>query len=180
MKREKLDSKFKGMLLRYVLLILVAIPNLWIFYTIFTPLTVYPVYLITGIFFNVMIIGKSVLIINNSVSIELIKACIAGAAYYLLLIFNLSVPNIRLKKRLIMIGVSFLALLILNIARIVVLTSIYVAGNPLFNLAHEIFWYALSTVFVLGIWFAEVRIFKVKDIPVYTDIKFLLKKIKIK
>src|SRR5208283_3027946 len=155
MSRNKF--KISNLFIRYLLIIAAALFNLWIFYTIFTPLTIYPSYYIIKLFHSVSLSGN-VISINNQ-TIDLIKACIAGSAYYLLFILNLSVPFIKAKKRIIMISLYFLVLLILNILRIVILTFIFISGYSFFNLAHEIFWYALSTIFVIGIWFIEAKIF---------------------
>ncbi len=177
MKRKKSKLNISRMISRYLILILTALPNLWIFYFIFTPLTVYPVYFLTKLFFDASLFGN-IVFIGRSVQIELIRACIAGAAYYLLFIFNMSIPNIKLKKRIMMIAFAFLSFLVLNILRIISLILIYMKSNPLFNLTHEIFWYALGTIFVVGIWFIEVKIFNIKEIPAYSDIKFLIAKIR--
>ena len=177
MKKKKSNLKISGIVIRYSILILAALFNLWIFYTIFTPLTIYPVYAITKLFFNVSLLGNAI-IINNIIPIELIRACIAGSAYYLLFIFNMSIPNIKPKKRVEMILVSFSSLLVLNILRIVSLILVYMQKNSSFNLLHEIFWYAFGTLFVVGIWFAEVKIYNIDEIPIYSDIKYLFKKIK--
>ncbi|MDE1848582.1 MAG: pacearchaeosortase [Nanoarchaeota archaeon] len=176
--KKRLRLKIFNISLRYLLLILIAVPNLWLFYFVFTPLTVYPVYLVLRLFFDVTLLGNNVLLLNNIIPIELIRACIAGSAYYLLLILNLSISDIKIKKRTEMILLSFLALLVLNIIRIIVLTLIFMAGYSFFNLAHEIFWYVLSTIFVVGIWFAEIKIYKIKEIPLYSDIKYLIRIIK--
>ncbi|MCL5730405.1 MAG: pacearchaeosortase [Candidatus Pacearchaeota archaeon] len=176
--KKRLRLKIFNISLRYLLLILIAVPNLWLFYFVFTPLTVYPVYLILRLLLDATLLGNNVLLLNNIIPIELIRACIAGSAYYLLLILNLSIPDIKIKKRVEMILLSFLALLVLNIIRIIVLTLIFMAGYSFFNLAHEIFWYVLSTIFVVGIWFAEIKIYKIKEIPLYSDIKYLIRIIK--
>jgi exosortase/archaeosortase family protein len=176
MKKSKVKFSISGLILRYSILILAALFNLWIFYTIFTPLTIYPVYFIIKFFFSTSLLGNIIFV--NSIPIELIKACIAGSAYYLLFIFNMSVPNIKLKKRISMILFSFLSLLILNIIRIVSLIIIYLQKNSIFNITHEIIWYAFGTIFVVGIWFLEVKIYNIKEIPIYSDIKLLIDKIK--
>ena len=83
MKRLKKDTKqFLDIFVRYSILALVAIPGLWIFYYVFTPLTIYPIYFLFGLFSDVLLLGD-ILIINNEIPIEFIKACIAGSAYYL-------------------------------------------------------------------------------------------------
>jgi exosortase/archaeosortase family protein len=176
MTLKKQPTNILGIPIRYIILILAALFDLWIFYEIFTPLTIYPVYFISRLFSNASIIGD-VIRINGSVSIELIKACIAGSAYYLLFILNMTVSRIKIGKRIQMIAFSFASLLILNIARIIALIIIYLNKNPSFAIIHEIFWYVFGTIFVVGIWFAEVKIFKIKEIPVYSDIKLLLKEI---
>lgn len=177
MKKRKSKINIFGIISRYSILIIVALFNLWIFYTIFTPLTIYPSYFLIKLFFNTTISGN-VLILNNSIFIDLIKACIAGSAYYLLFILNMSIPNVKLKKRISMIVFSFLTLLILNILRIVFLIIVYMQKNSAFDLTHEIVWYVFGTLFVVGIWFAEVKIYNIKEIPIYSDIKYLINKIK--
>ena len=161
-------------LLRYSLLILLAIPNLWLFYMVFTPLTAYPVFALLNLFYDALLISGKIILINRTIPIELIQACIAGAAYYLLLILNLSTREIKLKTRVKMIAFSFLAFLLVNILRIFILSIIAVSGSSFFDLTHIVFWYGLSTIFVVAIWFAEVKLFRIKTIPFYSDIKFLL------
>ncbi|MCX6749697.1 MAG: pacearchaeosortase [Candidatus Pacearchaeota archaeon] len=165
-----------GIIVRYAILILVAIPNLWLFYKVFTPLTVYPLYLLLSIFYDVSILNSTILLINQSIPIELIGACVAGSAYYLLLILNLSTREISLKKRIKMLLWAFGAFLVLNILRIFLLSLLVISNSKFLEITHKIFWYALSTIFVVAIWFAEAKAFKIKSIPFYSDIRFLYKK----
>ena len=178
MKKLKKDTKqFFDIFVRYIILVLIAIPNLWIFYFVFSPLTIYPIYFILNLFLDVSLIGNSA-IINKIIAIEFIDACIAGAAYYFLLILNLSTSGIKPKKRIKMILFSFVSLLALNILRIFFLIMVFFLGFSFFDITHKLFWYFISTVFVVGIWFFQVRIFKIKGIPFYSDLKFLYKQIK--
>lgn len=174
---KKFNARVWDIFTRYFLLILSALFNLGIFYFIFTPLTVYPVYWIIKAFFDASLLGN-IILIKQSIPIEMIPSCIAGAAYFLLFVLNMSIPNIKLKKRVKMILLSFLSLLMLNILRIVILIFIFLFGISFFDITHKVFWYVLSTIFVIGIWFAEVKIFKIKEIPVYSDIKYLIDSIK--
>ena len=171
---KKTHKQSADIFIRYFILIFAAFSNFFIFYLVFTPLTVYPVYLILNLFFDSILI-KSVIIINNEIPIEIIKACIAGSAYYLLLVLNLSTPKINFQKRIKMIFLAFSALLIMNVARIIFLSVIFLEGLPFFVLAHQFFWYFLSTIFVVLIWFSEVKFFKIREIPFYSDFKFLHK-----
>lgn len=168
-------NKIINIFIRYLFLVLIAIPDLYLFYLIFTPLTVYPSYFLLNLFFDVYLAGSTIVIAKLNV-IDIIPACIAGSAYYLLVILNLSIPDIKLKKRIKMITFGFTLLLILNILRIFSLSIMFTTGSPLFDITHKIFWYFLSILFVVAIWFAEVKAFKIKQIPVYTDLKFLKKK----
>jgi len=171
-------SFVRDLILRYLILVLVAIPNLWLFYTIFTPLTVYPTYFLLNLVHDVSRLSESILLINLAVPIELIPACIAGSAYYLLTILNLSTPGLRLEKRIGLLLLSFVAFLILNLLRIFVLSLLAVSGASIFSTAHQLSWYLLSIVFVVGIWFSEVRIFRIKGIPLYSDLKSILSGVK--
>ncbi len=173
---EKKNKRYRDIFIRYFFLIILAIPNLWIFYLIFTPLTLYPLYLLLNIFFEVSLNSNMFDFASNH-TIEIINACIAGSAYYLLFILNMSVPKIKIIKRLKMIFFSFLILLIINILRIFSLSIMYVNNFAWFDLAHKLFWYVGSILLVLLIWFYEVKKYKIKEIPFYSDLKFLYKKI---
>jgi exosortase/archaeosortase family protein len=167
-------NKYQDIFLRYILIILVALPNLYIFYLIFTPLTLYPLYFLFNLFIKTSL-ENNILFINGF-AIEIIKACVAGSAYYLLFILNMSVPNIKLRKRAQMIIYSFALFLFLNILRIIILSLVLFSGSSYFDITHKFFWYFVSTLLVVLIWFAEVKIFNIKDIPIYSDLKFLFKK----
>ena len=175
---NKIIKQFIDIFVRYGILILVALPNLWIFYFIFTPLTIYPAYFLFGLIFDSFLIGNIIFI--EGFPVEIIKACVVGSAYYLLLILNLSVPKIKFQKRIKMIGFSFIFLLIINILRIFFLGTIFISNSSWFDISHKLFWNLGSVVFVIGIWFVEVKLFKIKGIPFYSDFRFLYKKSKIK
>ncbi len=167
----KQGKKFLDIITRYLLLALFSLGGLGIFYFVFTPLTLYPVFFILGFFYTASIQGTTVYV--NSTAIEIINACVAGSAYYLLLIFNLSTPGIRKRERVVMILSSFLIFLLANIARIVVLSAMYISGTPFFDITHKLLWYLGSTILVVGIWFYQAKSHKVKAIPAYSDLKFL-------
>ena len=170
-------SKEKSIIVRYLILLLIAIPNLWIFYTLLTTLTVFPIFILTKFFFHSSLSGNSIIFSDLGFSVEIVKACVAGSAYYLLLILNLSIPEIKIKKRAKMILSAFGILLGVNILRIFLMIITYEHFSwPLFNVIHLIIWYSLSIIFIIGIWFWEVKKFKIKKIPVYSDMKYLLNK----
>ncbi len=169
-KKEALNIIF-----RYLILILLALPGFYIFYVIFTPLTVYSVYFIIKIIYNSNVtLLKDNVIFLQKVLINIIPACIAGSAYYLLLILNLSTP-MQIKKRVKSLSFLIISFLILNIARITIFAILFAVGFKYFDLAHKFVWYFGSIALVLILWFVNIRIFKIKDIPVFTDMKKLFK-----
>lgn len=170
----KVKDKYTDIIFRYLIIVLIALPNLYLFYLIFTPLTVYPLYFIFKLFIEVSLRNNTLLI--NGFAIQIVDACVAGSAYYLLFILNMSLPNIKLKKRAQMMLFSFVLLLALNILRIITLTLFLFTESNYFDITHRLFWYFVSTLLVVLIWFTTVRVFKIKEIPVYSDFKFLYKK----
>jgi exosortase/archaeosortase family protein len=183
MKKEskmKVKNKVYSIFIRYTILILISFSSLWIFYFIFTPLTIYPVYFILDLFFNLSINENVIFFLSHDFSVKIIGACVAGSAYYLLTILNLSIPGIKFNKRIKMIALSFFILLAANILRIVTLLPVYISFPHLFDVLHKISWYFLSVILVVGIWFFEVKKFGIKEIPFYSDLRFFLKQIKYK
>lgn len=168
-------NKGLEILLRYGIAMAVAVISLAfpIFYILFRPLTVYPVYWILILFYDVSLDGLQSLLING-VGIEIIDACVAGSAYALLFLLNALTRDLKFKKRAVLFLFSTFSLLILNIFRLVVLIAMLVNGSIAFDFTHKVFWYALSTVFVVAIWFLSVKLFRVSAIPFYSDIKFLM------
>lgn len=165
----KPDKKF--LILARYLILLALVFSLPLIYKIFTPLTIYPSAFLLNFFYDVAV--NNIFIINNEIFIEIIPACVAGSAYLLLLILNLTTP-MNIKKRIYSVLFSFLILLILNILRIFTLSVLYYNEFVFFDLTHKLFWYAGSTVFVILIWFFIVKIYNIKDIPVYSDLKSLM------
>jgi exosortase/archaeosortase len=79
----------------------------------------------------------------------------------------MSTGNLNLKRRLTILFYSFLIFLFLNVLRILVLIELY--GTNIFIFAHWFLWNVMSTLFVVGIWFFMVKIYKIKSYPFLTD-----------
>jgi len=162
-------------LLRYGVAMTIALLALIfpIFYIIFKPLTVFPVYFLLKAFYDVSLSGLESLIVNG-VGISIIDACVAGSAYVLLFLLNALTRDIGFRKRIALFVCDSLLLLVLNIVRLIALISLFVNGSVAFDFTHKLFWYGLSTVFVVVIWFFSVWLFRVHSVPFISDIKFLL------
>lgn len=169
------EKRFASIFLRYIILVLIAIPGMDLFYYLFLPLTKYPIYYFTSLFYDKLFLMDNVLFIGKK-SIELVGACIAGSAYYFLLILNLSTPSLKIKKRIGLLLFTFGTFLLINLIRIQSLTIMFLNESELFDLTHKLFWYLGSTVFVVLIWFLGVKIFQIKEIPFYTDLKYMYSK----
>jgi len=164
------------LVLRYGVLVLLGLFNLRLFYLIFTPLTVFPVYRVLSLIDPSSRLLGSNLIFFSGFYAEIIPACVAGAAYYLLFIFNLTTPMqwSQRWKSLLFLVFSFL---FLNILRILVFAGLLSSGFQYFDVAHKLTWYFGSTVMVVIVWFVNVWIFKIKNIPIYTDMKDLFEEV---
>lgn len=165
-----------SIILRYLILILLSLGNLFIFYEILGPLTFYPVYFILDFVYGASILSKETIYFNG-ISANIVPACIAGSAYYLLLILNLT-TKMKVQTRIKSIGLLIGSFLILNIVRIVFFAALFSFGFRYFDLTHRITWYAGSTILVVLLWFGNVYLFRIKEIPIYSDIKTILRNIK--
>ncbi len=175
--RYKPEFKLFSIFKRYTLLLLLTAFFLYSksLYNVLLIVTLYPAAFITNLFHS-SYVYSSLLFIGDKV-IDIIPACIAVSAYVFLLILNLTTP-MSLKKRIYALSFSFFALLLLNILRIISLILLLMGNYSNFELVHKILWYSLSIVFVILIWFITAYVFKIKNIPVYTDIKQIIKNYK--
>lgn len=171
---ENSNKQAVFLMLRYIFLVIIAMPNLYMFYLVFTPLTIYASYFLLNLFYDASLSGNTINI--GCASIEIIGACVSGAAYYLLLILNLSIPNIKIKKRIKMILFCFAIFFLANLMRILILGVMHINSIENLELYHKILWYAGSTLLIVLIWFANIKLFKIKSIPFYSDFKFLYSK----
>lgn len=165
-------KQLKWIFVRYALATL-AVFCLPFFYKIFRPITYWLLFFFSSIFYNVSFNGNYLLV--DSFSVELVDACIAGSAYLLLLLLNLLTPKIKFHKRIFLFLVSSVMFLIINIFRLLV--TIPFLGKNGFATIHITFWF-ISIAFVVAIWFFCVRVFNLKEIPVYSDVKTILKFLK--
>lgn len=181
MKKEskiKKSNEFNPIIvfIRYLIL-LISMFSITLIYQVFTPLTINSLTFLLKMFNYSISIHNSLITINELYIINIVPACIAGSAYLLLLILNLSTP-MPIKKRIYSIFFSFIVLFLVNILRLLVLSILSTNNKALFDSIHFIVWNFLSTIFVIVIWFLTVKVFAIKDIPIYTDIKSFIKNIR--
>ena len=170
----KAKDNLLGIFYRYVILLVIFLISSFsnIFYILFLKLTIYPSSWLLSLFYHSSVF-KSILFVNYY-SIDIIPACIAVSAYLLLLILNLT-TQMSTRTRVYSILFSFLLLLLFNIIRIVVFSALLITNSVYFEVLHEFFWYFLSIILVVLIWFLTAYVFKIKNIPIYSDFKSIKK-----
>ena len=168
--------RITGIFARYFVTLLIGVGNLYVIYKILTPLTVYILSAILSIFTDATLYGNTIHL--NGATIEIVSACVAGSAFYLLLLLLMLTADIKPETRAKAITTSFAMLFALNILRMLVLIPIM--GASYFGTIHWISWHVISTIFVVGIWISIVKIYKIKTIPVYSDIKYIISLVKTK
>ncbi len=171
MKKE--HEKITKILLRYTILLAFL---LFFYYSRFLydfllKLTLISLSFILGFFYIVSSSGSNLLLEGHAIA--LIPACIGISAYLLLLILNLS-TSISFRKRICSLLFSFALFFAVNLFRLSLFTFLLIDSFKYFNIVHKIFWYALSIGAVAGIWFLNVKVFKIENIPIYSDFKCLL------
>ena len=148
-----------------------------LFYFVLAPITLYSSYFITKIFFPVVIKENTFLI--NDLTLEFVPACVAVAAYILISLLILLTKDIKPKVLIKMFVIGFFLILIANLIRIEIMIFVLIEyGNNLFKTLDLFFWKVLSTVYIVFVWILLTRLFKIKTIPVYSDVKYLIKRLK--
>lgn len=158
------------MFIRYLFLLLFVLANIFAFFL--PKATIYSAFYVISLFSNATLTNN---IINlNGANIDLAAACIAISAYYLLLILNLSTP-MALRKRIYSLLLSFSLLFVINILRITIFSFLFISSQPFFSALHFMTWFIFSSILVFLVWYVNIIFFNIKEIPVYSDLKFLIK-----
>jgi exosortase/archaeosortase family protein len=169
--------EFRNIFVRYLLIVLFGLGNLWLIYRLMKPLTIYGSGYLLSLFYDVSILGSVLLI--EGLKFEVVNACVAGSAYYLLMILALSTKAGSWGRHIKLILIGWGMLLGFNVIRIIILIVMGIGGSIYFDVIHKVFWYGLSTIFVLIAWFFSAYILKIKAIPVYSDFKYIIGKIRV-
>lgn len=113
--------------------------------------------------------------------IEIAPPCIAFSAYVLLAILVLTTKDTPLKESLKVFLYGSLLILIINVIRIDLLVyALILISSRLFETIHLFFWKVLSGIVVVLIWIYLIRKYNIKEIPIYSDVKYLMRKIKLR
>lgn len=147
-----------------------------VLYAIIAPLTLHWSYFFFNIFVPSALIGNTIQ--TPATSFNFIPACVAVSAYILLAMLILLTKGIQWNERLQMLVYGSLAILAFNIIRIELLLFTYFRLEPAYDSVHLFVWKFMSTAFVVVLWLALAKAYKVKSIPVYSDVKYIASMIK--
>lgn len=157
----------------FIRLLLCFLPLSW-FSFLLTPLTVYGSYIFLFPFLDVVVNGRILTV--NGFPFEIVEACVATTAYYLLWLLCFLTKEIEVKTRFKIIIYGFLLIFGMNIFRIFLLVFIAMNyGFDWFSLVHLTFWNFVSGIYVALVWVFLVRKYKVYSIPIYDDMKNIYK-----
>jgi len=161
--------------IRYLLLLIIGV-NIAALYVALTPATVYPVYLVLQAMYDAVLVGPQTIAFKGYFA-NIVAACVGGAAYYFLLILNLTTPmkNTMRLKSLVFLLASFY---VLNVARIIGFGILFSKGYRYFDFTHLATWYFGSTLLVVVLWFVNVRLFHIDTTPLYSDVQTLLSEVR--
>ena len=161
----------KSIFLRYSLAFIVALLSSYLLFVLL-PVTLYSTYYLLQIFIEPYLVNSTIII--NEVSFTIIPACTALLAYILLLELILLTRNLSFKLSIKIFLQGALLIFFMNLLRILLLIFIYLYfGKNYFDTIHLVFWHFISTIFVAFVWIFLVEKYKIKSIPIYSDIKSL-------
>ncbi len=119
----------------------------------------------------------AITILGGEATINIVKYCVTASAYYLLILLNLLTMKISFLKRILMFILGSILIYLMNLVRIIILIVILIKNNQIFEPAHFIGGILLSLVSVLIVWTLTSLLFKVKTIPIISDLKYLIHEI---
>ncbi len=145
----------------------------------FYPLTIYlPYFLLKLINYQAFIIPPYIITSENYIRFS--QACAAISAYFLLLLLIVLTKDIKLKTRIKIFLLGSVIIFTINMARIIILIAVLEKfGFSTFQQTHDIFWIIFGSLIVALTWIFLTRYYKIKSIPIYSDIKYLLKQTKL-
>jgi|SRR3989344_7866623 len=170
-----MDPYIKQLIIRLIFAIIIPFP---IFYPILFPVTVYISLFLLRITGLSPLLVKDTIIIGETI-ITFIPACIAASAYYLLFILIMLTKDISFKTAFKLFFYGSALIMFMNIIRVYIAILVLMKfGVNYFDAIHIFFWLGISSFYVALVWILLTKIFKIKTIPVYSDIIYLYRRIR--
>lgn len=146
-----------------------------LFYVLFSWWTVQLSFFVISLFHSGATFMGTMISVGQH-SIEIIPACVAASAYLLLALLILLTQGISFRKGMTLFLLGSVLILLANVARIEVLVALLVKGGKnYFETLHLFLWTVVSSMYVAGVWLFLCWRYKVRSIPVYSDLVALKK-----
>lgn len=159
--------------IRYILLLSLAIFGLKIIYPLISPIT-FKTSFYSLFYYSPLLLDSTSFSIENF-KLNFVPACTAASAYLLLTLLTLGV-DLKPKKAIKILLLGSLLIFTANIVRIDILVITLVEfGSRAFDTIHLFFWKILSSIYVVLVWIFLTKYFKIKEIPIYSDFKRILR-----
>jgi exosortase/archaeosortase family protein len=168
---DEQTKRVVGIFIRYIFVFVLALGNFYVFYMILTPLTVLSVSQTIALFQDVVVFGDTIYTSSGTI-IQIVEACVAGSAFFLMFLLVFSTANMEFSKRIYALAFSLMLLFLSNYLRIIFLIAI--TDSLYFDFIHWFLWHFVSIILVVGIWFFVIYLFKIESIPIYSDVKYLI------
>jgi len=167
-----------NLLTRMSIAIAIMIIPFNIFEFLFSDITLYLSYnFLKTLGYNVHLAGDLLKI--NNYALKFIPACVATSAYYLLTLLILLTRNISLRKAITLFTLGSALILIANVVRVDILIIVLINyGYYAFESLHLLIWKIISSIYVALIWIILTYLTNTKEIPIWSDLKHLIKNIK--
>ncbi len=145
---------------------------------VFYSATIYSSYFFLKLLsYQAFIIQPYIITADNYIRFS--QACAAISAYFLLLLLIILTKDIKLKTRIKMFLLGSAIILAINLIRILILIAVLeTQGFDAFQQAHDVFWIIFGSLLVALTWIFLIKHYKIKSVPIYSDIKYLLKQTK--
>ena len=144
----------------------------------------YPLTLNTSYFllkflnYKIFLFTPYLITLNNYIRFS--PACAAISAYFLLLLLIIFTKDIKLLIRIKIFFLGSLIIFLVNLIRILTLVFILEKfGFNTFQQVHDIFWILFGSILVAFTWIYLTKHYKITSIPLYSDLKYLLKQINV-
>ncbi len=146
---------------------------------LFYPLTINASFFFLKIInFQAFLISPYIITTENYIRFS--QACAAISAYFLLLLLIILTKDIKLKTRIKMFLLGSAIIFSVNLIRILLLIVILEKyGFNAFQQIHDVFWIIFGSLLVALTWISLIHYYKVKSIPIYSDLRYLLKQTKL-
>jgi len=166
--------KGPSLLLRWIFAGIVAASSS-LFYIVLLPLTLRISYGLLQFFSEASLEGN--LLQVGGKTLEFIPACAAVSAYILLGILILLTKGISFPKGIKLFLYGSLLIFLANLVRIELLIYVLVQfGKNYFDTLHLFIWQIVSSVYVALAWVFLTWRFKVKEIPIWSDVQWVWRK----